>query len=223
MILGVVCSLCLAASPGTLVRSEAPQRAPELRLVSSQPESTLVERTAQAVAQHPVAVEVGNEPNLPRYWGATITPSSYVQIYTRARRAARWVDPNVPVISAGIADTPGWKAWVTAIAAAQPDAIGLHPYLTPTESTRWTMRFGRVAVTEVGVGKENVTEDYRRRYLQGVVGSLRRMGAWMTVLYSLDDPAWSLPAGLDLRPRAHRKAPLSSSWRSRSWGIASRR
>jgi hypothetical protein len=85
------------------------------------------------------------------------------------------------------------------------------------------MRFGRVAVTEVGVGKENVTEDYRRRYLQGVVGSLRRMGAWMTVLYSLDDPAWSLPAGLDLRPGGHRKAPLSSSWRSRSWGIASRR
>jgi hypothetical protein len=41
--------------------------------VSSQPESTLVERTAQAVAQHPVAVEVGNEPNLLRYWGATIT------------------------------------------------------------------------------------------------------------------------------------------------------
>jgi hypothetical protein len=204
MILGVVCSLCLAVPPGTLVRSELPQRAPQLRLVSSQPESTLVARTAQAVAEHPFAVEVGNEPNLPRYWGTTITPSSYVSLYTRARNAARWVDPDVPVISAGIADTTGWKTWVKAIAQVQPDAIGLHPYVTPTASTRWALRFGRVAVTEVGIGREDVSEAYRLRYLQGVVASLRELGAWLTMLYSVDDPSWALPAGV-LTARA--KAP----------------
>lgn len=199
MILGVVCSLCLALPAGTPIRTETPglSYAPKVQLVSAQPESTLADRVAAAAAEHPLAVEVGNEPNLPRYWGGVITPEAYVALYQQARRQARWADPNVPVISAGIADAGSdWRTWIKVIAAAEPDMIGLHPYTGTTATAKWVIQFGKVAVTEIGVSSNYQTEKWRRRYLTSVISGMRKLGVWGTFLYAWDDPNWLIPSGI---------------------------
>lgn len=197
MILGVVCSLCLTVAPGTPVRSNLPHAAPQIRLVDSQPQDTLAQRVYDVVAtEHPMAVEVGNEPNLPRYWGATITPAAYATIYRQARNAARWADPNVPVISAGIADAGNWKSWIKVIAKEHPDYIGLHPYIAPAQDAHWTLHYGPVAVTEIGISINAGDEAYRRDFLNSVIYWMGRYGVWATMLYSPDDPNWPIPAGV---------------------------
>ena len=83
------------------------------------------------------AVEVFNEPNLAIEWGDHLNPGYYVQILIAASQAIKRVDPNIMVISAGLAPTR-WNDWGAAIddleymrligrdAAYYADCIGAH-------------------------------------------------------------------------------------------------
>ena len=83
------------------------------------------------------AVEVFNEPNLAVEWGDNLNPGYYVQILVAASQAIKRVDPNILVISAGLAPTR-WNDWGMAIddleymrligqsAAYYADCIGAH-------------------------------------------------------------------------------------------------
>jgi len=83
------------------------------------------------------AVEVFNEPNLSVEWGDNLNPGYYVQMLIAASQAIKRVDPNIMVISAGLAPTR-WNDWGAAIddleymrligrdAAYYADCIGAH-------------------------------------------------------------------------------------------------
>ncbi len=83
------------------------------------------------------AIEVFNEPNLAIEWGDSLNPGYYVQMLVAASQAIRRVDPQVMIISAGLAPTR-WNDWGAAIddleymrwigpsAAYYADCIGAH-------------------------------------------------------------------------------------------------
>jgi len=60
------------------------------------------------------SVEVFNEPNLAVEWGDNLNPGYYVQMLIAGSQAIKQVDPNIMVISAGLAPTR-WNDWGTAI------------------------------------------------------------------------------------------------------------
>ncbi len=60
------------------------------------------------------AVEVFNEPNLEREWGPFMDPTEYAGMLEWAYYGIKQVDPDVVVISAGLAPTQ-WNAWDVAL------------------------------------------------------------------------------------------------------------
>ncbi|MBN1180167.1 MAG: cellulase family glycosylhydrolase [Anaerolineae bacterium] len=60
------------------------------------------------------AVEVFNEPNLDREWGGRLDPLAYAGLLEWTYYAIRQADPDVIVISAGLAPTQ-WNDWATAV------------------------------------------------------------------------------------------------------------
>jgi hypothetical protein len=60
------------------------------------------------------AVEVFNEPNLDREWGEQLDTLAYVTLLEWAYSGIKQIDPNVMVISAGLAPTR-WNDWATAV------------------------------------------------------------------------------------------------------------
>lgn len=146
-----------------------------------------------------VAYEVWNEPNDARYWRDP-DPREYARVYLAARAAIRRVDPHTPVLVGGLADITGWRSYARAVVRlARPDGLAVHPYVSPVRSTRWALTLGvPVWVTEVGVGRERVTEEERGAYLLRTVRALRRLPVRALFLYSWEDPAWSVDTGAAL-------------------------
>lgn len=146
-----------------------------------------------------VAYEIWNEPNMPRFW-RNPDPHAYAQVYLKARAAIRKVDPHTPVLIGGIADITGWRDYArTVIRLTRPDGLALHPYVQPVRSTRHALRLGvPVWVTEVGAGRDNMTDTDRGAYLLRTVRRLRRLPIRALFLYSWEDPAWSVNDGAAL-------------------------
>lgn len=81
-------------------------------------------------------------------WGDNLNPSYYVQMLITASQAIKRVDPNIMVISAGLAPTR-WNDWGTAIddleymrrigsdAAYYADCIGAH--FSTLHRRRWRL------------------------------------------------------------------------------------
>ena len=97
---------------------------------------------AQAATRYPGArgLEIWNEPNLARFWtGEPLNPERYAQLLVRAFDAIKEVDPEMPVISAGLlpagetsGDKMGYAEFLgralAAGGAGHLDAAGIHPY-----------------------------------------------------------------------------------------------
>lgn len=66
------------------------------------------------------AIEVFNEPNLMREWGPFMNPSEYAEMLEWTYYTVKQTDPDIMVISAGLAPTQ-WNAWDVAI----PDDVFL--------------------------------------------------------------------------------------------------
>jgi hypothetical protein len=124
-----------------------------------------------------VALEVWNEPNLPRFFAPTPSPKLYSLLLTSAHQAVRDAGASVPVVSGGLAagtaegggiPAPRFLAGIYRSAGrASFDGIGAHPYpQRPPWVEQMTAnldrlrrvrdRFGDRAtplwITEVGVG-----------------------------------------------------------------------
>jgi polysaccharide biosynthesis protein PslG len=88
-----------------------------------------------------IGIEIWNEPNLIQFFYPSIDPSRYTQLLKEAYTAIKTVQPNIPVISAGLAASPaiggntageGDAPYLTSMyragAGSAMDAIGIHPY-----------------------------------------------------------------------------------------------
>ena len=88
------------------------------------------------------AIEVWNEPNLSREWGGAVmgedTAKQYVHMVRRAYEEAKEKDPNVTILSAGLAPTG------TADGTAQPDDVYLQ-WLYEDGLARYTDGIGMIA------------------------------------------------------------------------------
>ncbi len=95
-----------------------------------------------AVRRYPelAAVEIGNEPNLPVFYGRDPRPAHYVRWLEAGYQAVKSVRPDLPVLFAGVAgtdDSRGGKVPYDAFlrrthalgAARFYDAMSFHPYL----------------------------------------------------------------------------------------------
>ena len=96
---------------------------------------------AAAARRYPAAVgiEVWNEPNYPRFWGAWPQPDLYAEMLARVADAIHAAAPGMTVVSAGLSPHSdsdrhaiGFGNFLTALyesgAAQKADAIGIHPY-----------------------------------------------------------------------------------------------
>ena len=92
---------------------------------------------SQGVISH---VEVLNEPNLPREWGAAPDPAAYTRLLAAAYRGAKRADANVKVIAAGVSARTGGLAgsmedvdFLEGLYRAGGkqyfDLLGMHPYI----------------------------------------------------------------------------------------------
>jgi WD40 repeat protein len=105
------------------------------------------------------AYEIWNEPNLDYEWGyQRPDPTAYTQLLKAAYTAIKQVDPNVLVISGGLAttgqgsptaygDLDYLQAMYEARAKGYFDALGSHPYAygrSPDETDQWGLSFDRV-------------------------------------------------------------------------------
>jgi hypothetical protein len=99
------------------------------------------ERFAAAVAERypeSVAIEVWNEPNSSRFWGAAPDPRRYTELLASAYRGIKRVRPQMPVLLAGMAPRMGkavqWDRFLRRAyelgAADHSDDLSLHPYAT---------------------------------------------------------------------------------------------
>ncbi|HEY4723142.1 MAG TPA: cellulase family glycosylhydrolase, partial [Anaerolineae bacterium] len=105
------------------------------------PNSTRFATFAAAVAQRYKgriqAVEVLNEPNLFIEWNARLNPAGYAQLLAAASIRIRQIDPNILIISAGLAPTR-WNDWgaalddlkfiqqIAATVSRSADCVGVH-------------------------------------------------------------------------------------------------
>lgn len=96
---------------------------------------------AAATRRYPESLgfEVANEQNLAVYWRGGLHPGDYATLLGAAADAVHAADPEMAVISGGLAPTESrsvgklpWRGYVRAIYAAgvdeRIDAIGFHPY-----------------------------------------------------------------------------------------------
>lgn len=144
----------------------------------------------------PVAYEIWNEPNLPRYWPDQIdAPERYADLYLAAHNAIRRADPVAEIIVGGLSPSGTRPAdWIARMVAHRPELAGIistvafHPYgdggtLTATRirALRAAMdanglRSARIEITEAGWAAPPTTETTRASLLRGLVGALDSMG-----------------------------------------------
>jgi len=80
------------------------------------------------------AVEIWNEPNIPRYWATGPDPALYAEMYMAARGAVEAVAPDVQVLIGGLSPYRDPVGFLQQVAAARPDlpsqidGVGIHPY-----------------------------------------------------------------------------------------------
>lgn len=214
MILGVCVSLAMAfTAPTPVVRYDAgtpPENRLWLPVVAynrDRPEDPFTAPDPDSFARHAadvarnsqgraVAYEIWNEPNLNFFW-RNPDPVAYAKVYVKARAAIKAIDPHATVIAGGIADVNGWETYArTVVRLARPDALAIHPYNRPVASTRRALKLGvPIWVTELGVGRENITEPQRARYLTRTVKALRRLPIRALFVFSWDDVNFGTDTG----------------------------
>ena len=142
------------------------------------PNATYFAAFAAAVAQRYKgriqAIEVFNEPNLFIEWNARLNPAGYAQLLAAASTRIRQIDPNILIISAGLAPTR-WNDWGAALddlkfmqqiagtVSRSADCVGVHyndGHSSPLDSgspfeqlvTQYHTLTGlRVCLTEFGI------------------------------------------------------------------------
>lgn len=209
MILGMCVSLALASSvvtaPTPVVRYDAgtpPQTRLWLPVIAynrDKPEDPFTAPDPDSFARHAaevarnsegraIAYEIWNEPNLDRFWRSP-DPVAYAKVYLKARAAIKAVAPNATVIAGGLADINGWEEYArTVVRLAKPDALAIHPYIYPVKSTKRALKLGvPIWITEVGVGREHITEPQRARYLARTIRNLRRLPIKGLFVFAWDD------------------------------------
>jgi hypothetical protein len=106
---------------------------------------------AEAVKRYqPLGVrhwEIWNEPNQAQWWRPRPDPASYADLLQRGSRAAKAVDPNAVIVTAGLAPAPDAedgnqvnaatfvRRLYDAGAGGSFDAVGMHPYSFPVRPT----------------------------------------------------------------------------------------
>ena len=109
-----------------------------------------------AVRRYPelAAVEIGNEPNLPVFYGRDPRPAHYVRWLEAGYEAVKSVRPDLPVLFGGVAgtrDSTGGKIPYDTFlrrthelgAARFYDAMGFHPYPDPQDHPRYLAELER--------------------------------------------------------------------------------
>lgn len=117
-------------------------------------------QVAQRYRGQVAAIEIFNEPNLAIEWGPRIDPAGYARLLAAGASAVKRVDPNIKVISAGLAPTR-WNDWGAALddlkflraiagtVAASADCVGVH------------FNDGRSSPLAAGSSFQQITNDYR--------------------------------------------------------------
>jgi hypothetical protein len=89
---------------------------------------------ARAAAAHfagrGVRYEIWNEPNIARFWPPAPNAAAAAQVAALGARAVHEADPHAEVVTGGLSwfELPFLDAFVAAGAAADAQAIGIHPY-----------------------------------------------------------------------------------------------
>ena len=98
--------------------------------------------------------EIGNEPDIPKFWMPTPDPAAFGTFVTETSKALKSVDPRNKVISGGVcgfwgADFSGARRFLTTFfetgVGAHIDILGLHPYRSHPESGAANMTQRQVA------------------------------------------------------------------------------
>ena len=122
------------------------------------------------------AVEVFNEPNLDREWGDRLDPLAYVTLLEWAYYGIKQIDPNVMVISAGLAPTR-WNDWATAVDdweyLHQMASAGAHRF---TDCLGMHFNHGTSSPLEAGEEFERQTLNYYDTFTQQVPICITELG-----------------------------------------------
>lgn len=101
---------------------------------------TFINMLFDKIGPHIDAIEIWNEPNLPREWTGAhpMTGAGYMRLFDVAYQAIRARDPGMPIITAGLAPTraPGavddrlflQQMYDAGLGSYQNVAVGVHPY-----------------------------------------------------------------------------------------------
>ena len=176
----------------------------------------LIARIAQRYPRS-AGIEVWNEPNYVAFWQPRPDPARYVQLLAEAYAAAKHADPSIPVVAAGLGDSPpaapgdqplvGYlSAMLADGAAAHADAVAVHPYPYAGDQSPFVMamaqveqllkQYGRarmpIWITEVGVsttGPAAVTPNEQAHELSDLYRRAAAIGSVRAVFFhTLLDP-----------------------------------
>lgn len=161
-----------------------------------------------------VGIQVGNEPNLAWAWTGGVNPARYTRLLKVAYAAVKSVDPDMPVIAAGLApvmtetrtpQTYGLRAFLEGMyangAKGHMDGIAVHPYpygIDLFESFRALAAVKDVAaahdddvpvwVTELGISTADFAAENQATVLAALADELRAdrdvRGIYVHSLYS---------------------------------------